>query len=166
MNMFPKMKIVLALLLFVLVSSASALIIKPDIDKVQSKEGNLELTQFEDGSGSTYTKFFEEPASIRKDGGPKVLLKTSSGCIGWVEKRYLEYVPLPKYNLAPYEDEFGNLTLLGHMQDEADSIALFYGDSTLQNITSIEQFIHRHNEIRDSLYRHIMNHPEEAIEHW
>ena len=37
MNMFPKMKIVLALLLFVLVSSASALIIKPDIDKVQSK---------------------------------------------------------------------------------------------------------------------------------
>ena len=160
------MKIVLALLLFVLVSSASALIIKPDIDKVQSKEGNLELTQFEDGSGSTCTMFFEEPASIRKDGGPKVLLKTSSGCIGWVEKRYLEYVPLPKYNLAPYEDEFGNLTLLGHMQDEADSIALFYGDSTLQNITSIEQFIHRHNEIRDSLYRHIMNHPEEAIEHW
>lgn len=166
MSMFPKMKIVLALLLFVLVSSASALIIKPDIDKVQSKEGNLELTQFEDGSGSTCTMFFEEPASIRKDGGPKVLLKTSSGCIGWVEKRYLEYVPLPKYNLAPYEDEFGNLTLLGHMQDEADSIALFYGDSTLQNITSIEQFIHRHNEIRDSLYRHIMNHPEEAIEHW
>ena len=73
MNMFPKMKIVLALLLFVLVSSASALM--PDIDKVQSKEGNLELTQFEDGSGSTCTMFFEEPASIRKDGGPKSSFK-------------------------------------------------------------------------------------------
>ncbi|MBR6453180.1 MAG: hypothetical protein IKS97_01150, partial [Fibrobacter sp.] len=101
--MFLKMKIVLALILFVIVSSASALVIRSDTDKVRSKEGNLELTQFEDGSGSTCTMHFEEPASIRKDGGPKVLLKTSSGCIGWVEKRYLEYVPLPKYNLAPYE---------------------------------------------------------------
>ena len=166
MSMFLKMKIVLALILFVIVSSASALVIRSDTDKVQSKEGNLELTQFEDGSGSTCTMFFEEPASIKTNGGEKIRLKTSSGCIGWTEKRHLQYISSPKYILAPYDDDNDNLPLLGHMRYEADSIALFYGDSTLQNITSIEQFIHRHNEIRDSLYRYIMSHPEGTIEHW
>lgn len=166
MNMPHGIKTVLALFLFTLVSSASALVIRTNTDNIQSKEGNLELTQFEDGSGSTCTMFFEEPASIKTDGGEKVLLKTSSGCIGWIEKRHLQYVSSQKYILAPYDDDNDNLPLLGHMHDEADSIALFYGDSTLQNITSIEQFIHRHNEIRDSLYRYIMSHPEKAIEHW
>ena len=43
MNMPHGIKIVLALFLFTLVSSASALVIRTNTDNIQSKEGSLEL---------------------------------------------------------------------------------------------------------------------------
>lgn len=163
------------LMLFTLLSCINA------APPVASKKSDIQLTQLKDGSGSTCTMQSSESATILKNPPNEevVLLRTTSGCQGWAKNKDLEYItqaslaePPPSciLDILPADAN----TLYNIQKSLADSIAIYYGDSTLYSYLDSTKFFHhpddskfslRFNAIKDSLYRYYMENPYHLLEH-
>ena len=162
-----RFKTALLLLTFALISYAKA------APMVTPKREDLKATQQIDGSGRSCILHFKESASIIKNYADedRVLLKAESGCIGWVKKNDLEYVsttsPIETYPIDYRNWDAPDAIALYNLRKKfADSIATYYGDSTLFSLLKSEDFSIRHKAIIDSLYRQVLEKPQEKIEHW
>ena len=164
------------LMLFAMFSSINA------ASFVASKKGDIQLTQLKDGSGKICTLQSKESASILKSNPDEdvVLLQTKSGCKGWANKKELEYVTA---NSTITESEAScildtkpanAITLYNFQKSLADSIAIYYGDSTLYSYLDSTKYFHhpddtifsfRFSAIKDSLYRYYMEDPHFPLEH-
>ena len=164
------------LMLFAMISSINA------ASFVASKKGDIQLTQLKDGSGKICTLQSKESASILKSNPDEdvVLLQTKSGCKGWANKKELEYVTASStiiesdasciLDTKPADAN----TLYNFRKSLADSIAIYYGDSTLYSYLDSTKYFHhpedsefplRFDTIKDSLYRYYMESPHLSLKH-
>ena len=137
------------LMLFTLLSCINA------APPVASKKGDIQLTQLKDGSGSTCTMQSSESATILKSPPNEevVLLRTTSGCQGWAKNKDLEYIaqaslaePPPSciLDILPADAN----TLYNIQKSLADSIAIYYGDSTLYSYLDSTKFFYGNLPVR------------------
>ena len=163
------------LMLFAMLSSINA------ASFVVSKKGDIQLTQLKDGSGTKCVMSFMDTAFILKiSDNDFVLLKTKSGCRGWAKKGNLKFIA----KLSSIEEIETSCildtkpadanTLYNFRKSLADSIAIYYGDSTLYSYLDSTKYFHhpddskftlRFDTIKDSLYRYYMEHPRLPLEH-
>jgi hypothetical protein len=162
-------------MLFAMLSSINA------ASFVASKKGDIQLTQLKDGSGTKCVMSFMDTAFILKfSDNDFVLLKTKSGCRGWAKKGNLKFIA----KLSSIEEIETSCildtkpadanTLYNFRKSLADSIAIYYGDSTLYSYLDSTKYFHhpddskftlRFDTIKDSLYRYYMEHPRLPLEH-
>jgi len=163
-------------MLFAMLSSINA------ASFVASQKGDIQLTQLKDGSGKICTLQSKESASILKSNPNEdvVLLQTKSGCKGWANKKELEYVTasstiteIETSCILDTKPADAN-TLYNFRKSLTDSIAIYYGDSTLYSYLDSTKYFHhpddskftlRFNTIKDSLYRYYMENPHRPLEH-
>ena len=166
---------ILFLLLFALVFHTSA------AHLATPQENDILLTQLKDGSGTKCVMSFMDTAFILKfSDNDFVLLKTKSGCRGWAKKGNLKFIA----KLSSIEEIETSCildtkpadanTLYNFRKSLADSIAIYYGDSTLYSYLDSTKYFHhpddskftlRFDTIKDSLYRYYMEHPRLPLEH-
>ena len=166
---------ILFLLLFALVFHTNAAFL------ATPQENDILLTQLKDGSGTKCVMSFMDTAFILKfSDNDFVLLKTKSGCRGWAKKGNLKFIA----KLSSIEEIETSCildtkpadanTLYNFRKSLADSIAIYYGDSTLYSYLDSTKYFHhsddskftlRFDTIKDSLYRYYMETPHRPLEH-